>query len=266
MAVDEAQQFCTHCQRYVLARRPGTNHVFHLLMCVFTCGLWVIIWFLSAAKVGGWRCSICGGTQFGYAQTAGAAAKSAVPRALMLLGVGLGGFFALVIGIGMCSAARQRQKAGDVAVAESEARMRENAAAAALPAWQAAPDVVALGAIRSGQVKPTGTDRTGTKLEVQNHNVPGWKLSTFAFYKASPSAWKLSVEGGTGELCKPEHWAPAAQSLEVEGMLPLHATWYRLSGGPLDGLIVKGFVNTPECMFHFATVEYAKLQGWEHSN
>lgn len=63
-AFEETQKFCLTCNRLCLAHRAGTSHVFHLLMCLFTCGLWVIVWALSAVKIGGWRCVTCGGARF----------------------------------------------------------------------------------------------------------------------------------------------------------------------------------------------------------
>jgi hypothetical protein len=39
-----------------------------------------------------------------------------------------------------------------------------------------------------------------------------------------------------------------------------------MNGGPLDGLVAKAFTNSPgDCMFHFATPEYAALQSWKHA-
>lgn len=60
MAQQEATGFCRGCNRQVLVRRKGTNHVLHLLLTVVTCGLWLVIWLLSAIKIGGWRCTVCG--------------------------------------------------------------------------------------------------------------------------------------------------------------------------------------------------------------
>lgn len=60
MAVQEATGFCKVCQRQVMIRRAGTNHVLHLLLSIFTAGLWLPIWILSSIKIGGWRCSACG--------------------------------------------------------------------------------------------------------------------------------------------------------------------------------------------------------------
>lgn len=60
MAEDRTSRFCKCCQKQVLAIRPGTNHVLHLLLSLVTMGFWVIIWFLASIKFGGWRCSQCG--------------------------------------------------------------------------------------------------------------------------------------------------------------------------------------------------------------
>jgi len=60
MAVQQTSKRCRHCGKDILATRPGTNHILHLLLTVVTGGLWLIIWILSAIKVGGWRCTACG--------------------------------------------------------------------------------------------------------------------------------------------------------------------------------------------------------------
>ncbi|MHC4062401.1 MAG: hypothetical protein ACYSR4_03310 [Planctomycetota bacterium] len=57
---EEASGYCTHCQKQVLIRRKGTNHVLHLLLTLVTGGLWLIVWILCAIKIGGWRCVQCG--------------------------------------------------------------------------------------------------------------------------------------------------------------------------------------------------------------
>jgi len=61
-AVVEASGKCKHCGDRVMVRRPGTNHVLHLILTVLTCGLWLIVWLGSAIQFGGWRCTKCGGS------------------------------------------------------------------------------------------------------------------------------------------------------------------------------------------------------------
>jgi hypothetical protein len=60
MSAQQTTKWCRGCNRQVLAARRGTNHVLHLLLTIFTGGLWGIVWILSAVKIGGWRCQACG--------------------------------------------------------------------------------------------------------------------------------------------------------------------------------------------------------------
>ncbi len=55
------QKYCKNCNELVAAHRKSTNHLFHLIASVVTCGFWLIVWGLSCIKFGGWRCSKCGG-------------------------------------------------------------------------------------------------------------------------------------------------------------------------------------------------------------
>ena len=60
MGVQESSGYCPDCGRNVLIRRPGTNHVLHLLLSCLTLGLWLPVWLLCSIKIGGWRCTVCG--------------------------------------------------------------------------------------------------------------------------------------------------------------------------------------------------------------
>lgn len=60
MAIQEVGGHCKHCDRDVMVRRKGTNHILHLLLSIVTVGIWIIMWILLSIKIGGWRCSICG--------------------------------------------------------------------------------------------------------------------------------------------------------------------------------------------------------------
>ena len=62
MPTEETQRYCPSCERNVLARRKGTNHVLHLLLSIITVGLWLPIWLLASVRMGGWRCASCGST------------------------------------------------------------------------------------------------------------------------------------------------------------------------------------------------------------
>lgn len=58
--MDSTGKYCKYCRRRVLAVRPRTMHLLHLIMTLLTGGFWIIIWFGCAVKFGGWRCSNCG--------------------------------------------------------------------------------------------------------------------------------------------------------------------------------------------------------------
>ncbi len=60
MAEDKSGCWCERCKKNTVAYRKGTNHVLHLLLTVFTLGLWLLFWFLASVKIGGWRCTQCG--------------------------------------------------------------------------------------------------------------------------------------------------------------------------------------------------------------
>lgn len=42
----EAAGYCRKCGTNVLVKRPGTNHVLHLLLSIVTMGFWLPIWIL----------------------------------------------------------------------------------------------------------------------------------------------------------------------------------------------------------------------------
>jgi hypothetical protein len=59
MSIQKAKKTCPNHQS-VLAERPGTNHILHLILSLITGGLWLIVWIGVAIKFGGWQCPICG--------------------------------------------------------------------------------------------------------------------------------------------------------------------------------------------------------------
>ena len=62
MGFAETSAQCPYCQAKVLARRKATNHILHLLITVFTGGLWLPVWIILslANSADPWRCSFCG--------------------------------------------------------------------------------------------------------------------------------------------------------------------------------------------------------------
>lgn len=61
MAEQRKQRNCKACGKKVLAIRPGTNHLLHFFISLFTIGFWIPVWIFTAIQIGGWRCPNCGG-------------------------------------------------------------------------------------------------------------------------------------------------------------------------------------------------------------
>src|SRR5438552_3831585 len=55
-------RYCSNCGATVRAVKNSTSHTFHLLMSVLTCGLWLIVWGVTAAAhtSQGLACIRCG--------------------------------------------------------------------------------------------------------------------------------------------------------------------------------------------------------------
>ncbi len=56
------RQWCPECKKYVLAVRPRTNRIIHLLLSVLTMGVWLIVW-ACTADLGTRKprqCPVCG--------------------------------------------------------------------------------------------------------------------------------------------------------------------------------------------------------------
>jgi hypothetical protein len=61
--MEQTQGYCPNCRVYVLATREGMNHVLHLLLSVFLCGLWLPMWVLLTIVDGAtatYQCGRCG--------------------------------------------------------------------------------------------------------------------------------------------------------------------------------------------------------------
>lgn len=53
--------YCPYCKKKVALSKKGVNHTLHLLLSIFTGGIWIIPWILiSANNAGNYRCSQCG--------------------------------------------------------------------------------------------------------------------------------------------------------------------------------------------------------------
>jgi len=60
MGIAHTEKYCKRCEKHVLAQKKTANHILHLLLSIFTAGLWIIMWILVGIRIGGWRCSQCG--------------------------------------------------------------------------------------------------------------------------------------------------------------------------------------------------------------
>jgi hypothetical protein len=87
MAIEEASGYCDYCQRPVLGRRQGLNHVVFALLSLFSCGLFLIVWAVLAILHSGdqYACPTCGsrvraGARGPLSPADLAAANSPVPR------------------------------------------------------------------------------------------------------------------------------------------------------------------------------------------
>jgi hypothetical protein len=60
--METTSKHCKTCGGRRAAHRRPVNHVLHLLISVFLCGLWLPVWAcLALFRWGGWKCSSCGG-------------------------------------------------------------------------------------------------------------------------------------------------------------------------------------------------------------
>jgi len=52
--------YCDDCQSQVLTTQETPYHLLHLILSIFTAGIWLPIWFLLAILPGAKRCTRCG--------------------------------------------------------------------------------------------------------------------------------------------------------------------------------------------------------------
>lgn len=62
MGEDKKGGYCPYCQQQRLLIKDTPNHILHLLLAIFTAGLWLFIWILLCLLSGTakWRCTQCG--------------------------------------------------------------------------------------------------------------------------------------------------------------------------------------------------------------
>jgi hypothetical protein len=90
MGIQQSSAFCPVCNKQSMMVRTTPNHLLHLLLSIFTGGLWIPIWILSSMRVGsGWRCASCGVQAKSASSSAGfakAIAAAAVIITLIIVG------------------------------------------------------------------------------------------------------------------------------------------------------------------------------------
>ncbi|GAA4527119.1 hypothetical protein GCM10023174_14180 [Chelativorans composti] len=61
MSIKQKGAYCPQCQKRVLAQGVKPNHLLHLLLTIFTGGLWGIVWLIiTVMSAGNYRCTQCG--------------------------------------------------------------------------------------------------------------------------------------------------------------------------------------------------------------
>lgn len=60
MGTEYSTAYCKHCDDNVKTIRKTPSHLFHLIMSVLTCGVWLLVWASVASEKETWRCSQCG--------------------------------------------------------------------------------------------------------------------------------------------------------------------------------------------------------------
>lgn len=63
MSTTRMQRHCMTCGQPRLFEKPGPNHILHLLLTVFSGGLWIPMWVIITlfCSLTPFRCTVCGG-------------------------------------------------------------------------------------------------------------------------------------------------------------------------------------------------------------
>lgn len=180
-------------------------------------------------------------------------------RAGLFVVLGAGAFIAFAIGLVVIAPESNKAAAVSASAAPAPAPTPERP-----KRWEATPDVTQLAMAFYGRGKPEHVDKSGDKYIIESHSISGWMLASVVRSKKTKAPLKVSVEGGVGSYCVPEHWAPEFQVTSASNGRLLSADHYLLNGGPFDGFVAKAFRNDPSgCMWHVATTEYAaQSESW----
>lgn len=59
MATEQIMKHCRHCDDNIIHLQQKPSHVLHLLLTIFTVGIWLPIWILVAIDKSGHQCTRC---------------------------------------------------------------------------------------------------------------------------------------------------------------------------------------------------------------
>lgn len=102
--------------------------------------------------------------------------------------------------------------------------------------------------------RPVSVDRTGRKTNTWVYETfPGWQLIQFVRSKSNVDAWRFELDGGPCSAI--QQLGPSVLELGADG-----SGWYKVVGGPLDGLRMKVFRQGGSCNLLPGTREYWREQ------
>lgn len=126
--------------------------------------------------------------------------------------------------------------------------------------WSPPQFVVAISKVRRDPdaLAIEGTE-DGAASTIRTYDVDGWGTFNTRQSKSSSGAWAAFLSGAQGWRCDGQLFAPEAEKFAVAG----GARYYRLKGGPLDGMLVKAFEREGSaCMIIVGTDTHAQRENW----
>lgn len=115
----------------------------------------------------------------------------------------------------------------------------------------------------AGTKDPSNSDlNNDPKYKKTYYNVPGWKgFATRYENRESPKAWALALRN---DVCDITRLGPRVTFIgrSPPATRPIPPSWYRIEGGPLNGMIVKLIERESSCSLQVGTPEYAELARW----
>lgn len=59
MGQKQTGRYCNHCKKNIMATKTTPNHILHLILTIFTAGMWGVVWMILYFKES-FRCTECG--------------------------------------------------------------------------------------------------------------------------------------------------------------------------------------------------------------